>query len=299
MYSDERATLHVVLAKPTQSSEKTIGCGSLYTVRHSEPLLTRLDPLPTVGRFRVDSYTPEQIREDKERAWPQWKKDFRRDCDIAAGSLSADAEINARDLATVTHIEWRTVPLPGKDPIFFSAPTHFTVLNVDTLAPNWGETVQGIRAGLSVDRVRFTVGEHVPLHIRWENLNATVSLGQGECREPLPDLEIQNSERQILKTLSADSLPPMRICNGHGWGPFTIAKGTAQHEFGELTTVSPPILPGPGIYYLVSVWSPHVLDTSEPESNGDLRLSAGRLGDVYATTRSLPVRIEVVPSTNP
>ena len=138
IYSDERATLHVVLAKPAQSSEKAIGCASLYTVRHAERLQTRLDPLPTVGNLRVDSYTPEQIREDKERPWPQWKKDFRRECDVPAGTLSAEAEIAASVLPTVTHIEWRTAPAPGKDPIFFIANTHFTVLDVDTLPPRWG-----------------------------------------------------------------------------------------------------------------------------------------------------------------
>jgi hypothetical protein len=293
VYSDERATLHVVLAKPAQSSEKAVGCASLYTVRHADPLLTRLDPVHPLGNVQVDSYTPEQIREDKERSWPQWKKDFQRECDVAAGTLTADAEIKASDLATVTHIEWRAVPVSGKDPVFFIVPTHFTVLDVDTLAPNWGGAVQGIRAGLSVDHVKFSVGDRVPLHIRWENLNATASLGQGECREPRPELEVQNSKHQVLKTL-----PTEPMCMGHGWGPFGIAQGTAQHGFQELTTVSPPILPGPGIYYLVSVWSPRVLEKYESESTG-FRIGAGRLGKVYATARSLPVRIEVVPGSNP
>jgi hypothetical protein len=305
VYSDERATLHVELAGSAQSREKgkpsgvplRTTCASLYTVRQ-----TRFEPLHTLDSFQGESYTPEQIREDKERAWPQWKRGGRRGCDVLAGTLSADAEIAARDLATVTHIEWRTAPL-GNDPIFFTAATHFTVLDVDTLAPNWGETAQGIRAGLSVDRVKFAVGERVPLHIRWEDSNATVSLGQGECREPLPDVEIQNSEHQVLKTL-----PTYQGCSGHGWGPFSIGKGTAQHEFREFTTKSPasppfvtptpPDLPGPGVYYLVSVWSPRVLDTSETESDG-IRIGAGRLGEVYATARSLPIRVEIVPSTNP
>jgi hypothetical protein len=302
VYSDERATLHVVLARPDQLSEKSTGCASLYTVRYIAPLQTRLDPVHTVGSVRVDSYTPEQIREDKERAWPQWKKDSRRECDIAPGALSADAEIGASELATVTHIEWRTAPAPGKDPIFFDAVTHFTVLDVDTLPPNWGTTVKGIRAGLSVDRVIFTVGERVPLRTRWENLNAAKSLGQGECSGPAPDLEIQNSEHQVLKTL-----PTEAMCMGHGFGPSVLPKGTVRHDFRELTTASPPhlpfvipfppSLPGPGIYYLVSVWSPRVLDISD--TAGGTFASAAGLGEVYGTARSLPVRIEIVPSSNP
>jgi hypothetical protein len=155
-----------------------------------------------------------------------------------------------------------------------------------------------------VDRAKFGVGERVPVHIRWENVNASASLGQRECREPLPDLEIQDSEHQVLKTL-----PTYEMCMGHGWGPFEIVKGSSQHEFRDLTTAPPPvprgvtsipsILPGPGVYYLISIWSPRVLDKSEAKCDGSLRIGAGRVGDVYATVRSLPVRIEVVPSSQP
>lgn len=303
LYSDEHATLHVELAKPTQSSEKEFGCTSLYTVRHAERSLTRLDPLRTLGRTRVDSYTPEQTKEDKERPWPTWKKDFQRDCDIAAGTLTAEAEIPASDLATVTHLEWRTAPVPGKDPRFFTAATHFTVLDLDTLEPNWGENVQGIRAGLSVDRVKFAVGEPVPLHLRWQNVNATTSLGQSECREPRPQLEIQNFQHQVLKKISTEM-----GCFGHGWGPYAIAEGTAQSEFRELPAgtlpssdvfaLIPQPLPGPGVYYLVTVWSPLVLDTSDT-ARKKFPKGSGQLGEVYATARSLPIQIEIVPSTNP
>ena len=108
----------VVVSSLPIGAEMVMG---LYTVRFIAPLQTRLDPLRTVGSFQVDSYTPEQIREDKERVWPGWKKDFHRQCDIGASALSADAEISASDLATVTRIEWLTAPEPGKDPIFFTA----------------------------------------------------------------------------------------------------------------------------------------------------------------------------------
>jgi hypothetical protein len=304
VYDDERATLRVALAEPAHSSAEPVGCASVYTVRYTAPSVTRLDPLPANGRPLVNSYTPEQIREDQERPWPQWKRDFRRRCDIPVGTSSVDAEIGASDLETITHIEWRTAPASGKSPVFFATTTHFVVLDVDVLAPNWGEPVDGIEAGLSVDRAEFTAGEQVPLHIRWENLNASAPLGQGECGEPEPTLEIQDSEHQVLKTI-----PMEARCFGHGWGPFGIAKGAPQRNFREIMTASPPTppfvtpiqpnLPGPGVYYLVSVWSPRVLDLSDAEDKSIPRVGAGRLGSVYATARSLPVRVEVVPSSGP
>jgi hypothetical protein len=303
LYQDEHAILHVELANPTPSSAQAFGCASLYTVRHAEPSLTRLDPLRTEGRSQVASYTPEQIREDKERAWPEWKKDLQRDCDIPAGTLTADAEIPASDLATVTHLEWQTAPVPKKDSIFFTAPTHFTVLDLDTLEPNWGETVQGIRAGLSVDRAKVAVGETVRLHLRWQNVSAAESLGQSECREPRPKLEIQNSRHQVLKTI-----PTAMVCSGHGWGPYVIDQGTAQSEFRQLPAgtlpssnifgLIAPALLGPGVYYLVTVWSPLVLDTSDAARN-KFPKAAGKLRDIYATARSLPVRIEIAPGNQP
>lgn len=300
-YSDEHAILHAKLAIPTQSREKPFGCASLYTVRHVEPSLTRLDPVRTLARTRVDSYTPEQVREDKQRPWPERKTDFQRDCDIPAGVLTADAEIAASDLATVTHLEWRTAPVRGKDPAFFSTPAHFSILDLDTLEPNWGKTVQGIRAGLSVDRAKFAVGETVPLHLRWQNVNATTSLGQSECREPRPKLEIQGSQHQVLKTISTGM-----GCFGHGWGPFAFAPGTVQSEFRQLPAGTAPdvfglirqSLPGPGIYYLVTVWSPRMLDTTDTAKQ-KFNMGAGRLAGIYATARSLPVRIEIAPDSKP
>ena len=79
----------------------------------------------------------------------------------------------------MTHIEWRMAPEPGKKAVFLTTSMHFSVLDVDTLAPNWGEMTEGIHAGLSVDRPSFGPGEQIPLHIRWENVNPSTPLGQG------------------------------------------------------------------------------------------------------------------------
>jgi len=306
VYSDERATLHAEVSGQTTSVAPPAGCANLYTVRQGPSLGTRLDtrldPLPTLDSVKRPSYTPEQMEEDTKRAWPSWKTDLLRRCDMEGGRVTADAEISAADLADVTHIEWRTAAGPGEDPVFVMATTHFRVIDVDTLAPNWGDAVEGIRAGLSIDRASFGMGERVPLHLRWENVNAAMPLAEGECKEPQPGLEIQDSQHNVVRTIPIE-LP----CSGHGWGPFTIQKGKAQRTFIELAIGHPTTprfsdvaadLPGPGVYYLVSVWSPRVLDA--PDS-GDKTLrifSSGRSGKVYATARSRPVRIEVARGNN-
>jgi hypothetical protein len=307
IYSDEHATLHAEIIGHSNSETKPTGCASLYTVRQEPSGGTRLDPLPMLGAVLWNSYTPEQIQEDRERAWPSWKKDFRRRCDIVREQESADADISAEGLANLTHIEWRSAPLPGQAPNFLTAATHFSVLDVDTLAPNWGEPVRGIRAGLSADRTSFKVGELVPLHLRWENADATVPLAAGECGDPKPSLEIQDSEHRVLRTI------PMEPCAfTHGRGPFVIEKGKTARTFFQLKTEPPSVplgitpipadLPAPGVYYLVSVWSPHVLDPFDPVDPAIpewfRKNHAGRFGSLYTTARSLPVRIEIVPSSD-
>ena len=297
VYNDERVTLHVELTDQTEPATQPTGCADVYTVRQGPSMGTRLDPLPTLTSHFVPSFTPEQIQEDQERPWPSWKRDRLRKCNIDAGKTTADAEINAADLASVTHVEWSTPPAPGEKAVFLTSSMHFTVLDVNTLAPNWGRTIEGIHAGLSVDRASFSAGEQVPFHIRWENVNASKPLGQGECGEPEPVLEIQDSQHRLLRTIPMD---PM--CAGHGWGPFAIEKGKQLHNFRELRTgpLSSPLfaLPEPGVYYLVSVWSPRVLESVPNTETEHRRIGGGSLSSIYATARSLPVRIEVVPSSN-
>jgi hypothetical protein len=297
IYSDEYAVLHAELVAPTATAAvaSSAGCASLYSVRHGPSVPTRFEPLGTIGLSSRPSSTPEEIMEDKERG-PSWKANHQRRCIIADGLATADAPISAADLVNLTHLEWRTAPGAGEEPVFLTAATHFSVLDVDTLEPNWGDPAKGIRVGLSIDRERYRVGERVPLHLRWENVNAAMPLAEGECKEPKPDLEIQDSQHNVVRTI-----PNMSMCTGHGWGPFTIQKGKAQRTFIELATAHPteipPFsevrgeLPGPGVYYLVSVWSPRVLESdAEPD---ETRIGSGHVGKVYATARSLPVRIEV------
>jgi hypothetical protein len=308
IYSDEHATLHVELSGQTPSKAQQVGCASLYSVRQAPSIGgTRLDPLRTLASSSGPSYTPEQLKEDKERAWPSWKRDHLRTCAIPAGQTTTDADISAADLADVTHLEWRTASSSGEDPVFVTPTTHFSVLDVDTLAPNWGDPVEGIRAGLSIDRPRFSMGEPIPLHVRWENVSAAMPLAQGECHEPQPALEIQDSRHNAMQTIPIEPL-----CSGHGWGPFNVGIGNPQRTYIEVFTTESPgtprfpfnpfraVLPGPGVYYLVSVWSPRVLDTPATETGRTLGVrSSSRFGKVYATARSQPVRVEVTAGNNP
>ena len=307
IYNDERVTLHVErLGRPNVLA---VGCAELYIVRQGPEIGTRFDPLPTLSEHKAASYTALQLEEDRERAWPEWKRDRLRRCPIDAGAIAADAEIGAAELASVTRIEWRTATAPGKEPRFFSAAAHFTVLDPDTLAPNWGATVNGIRAGLSVDRTTFFVGDKLPLHLRYENVSAAKPLGVTECNAPEPVLELQDAQHKVLHTLPID-----RFCSGHGWGPFAVEQGKRQRLFHEVTTdtvsepypgrTGAPDVPGPGVYYLVTVWSPVVLVVA-PAVPGETATSSraghggDRLGEIYGSARSLPVRIEVLPRGKP
>ena len=303
VYSDEHATLHVgQVTSPTADNSST-NCGSLYVVRQSG-LETRFEPLPTINSISRPSYTPEQMEEDKERPQPYGRTVRMRRCDIADGQTIADGSISAKDLTSVTHVEWRATSGPSQKPLFFATNTHFSVLDVDTLAPNWGDSVKGIQAGLSIDKASFSQDEVVPLHLRWENMNAALPLAQEECGGPNPDLEIQDSNHNVVSTIST----PWG-CMDHGWGPFAVEKGKPLRTFIELLTAHSTKshlvnsvkgeLPGPGVYYLVSVWSPHVLVIPPAEGNANvLNGNSNGIGAVYATARSAPVRVEITPANN-
>jgi hypothetical protein len=163
--------------------------------------------------------------------------------------------------------------------------------------------VEGIHTGLSVDRSTFTIGEWIPLHVRWDNLAATKTLGQGECGEPEPALEIQDAQHHILQTV-----PLQEGCMGHGWGPMKMKQNQEQHRFWQIGTEPGSRVPYgmpeatkltiPGVYYLVTVWSPIVLEPKLPTDNS-MSMAEGHLGAVYATARSMPVKIEISAKAQP
>jgi hypothetical protein len=53
----------------------------------------------------------------------------------------------------------------------------------------------------------------------------------------------------------------------------------------QVSTI-PADLPEPGVYYLVSVWSPRVLDSTKPDRNALSQRAERRLGRAYAATKS-------------
>jgi len=317
IYSDEQVRLHAELSGQTLPPTPPVGCASLYSVRQGPTIGVRFAPLLTQGSTSKRSYTPEQIKEDKQRKWPPspWKTDHLRTCAIPSGRAIADVDISAEDLADVTHIEWRTASPPNDIPTFAMAPTHFNVLDADSLAPNWGGSEGGIRAGLSVDRDHFRLNEQIPVHLRWENVNAAMPLAEGECWIPTA-VEIQGSRHVVVQTILIQWL-----CPGHGRGPIAMPEGKPRRTFFALSTESPAtavfdthpntydpltgttraVLPGAGVYYLVAVWSPHVLEPFDPETNKTPVLPGmgeGQFGKIYATARSLPVRIELAPAND-
>jgi hypothetical protein len=107
---------------------------------------------------------------------------------------------------------------------------------------------------------------------------------------PVLELKIY---RIIAKPFSASSAyhlePPGSACSGMNRGSFT------RH---------PPQNLSSGGFNLPHFALPHNMGFDpSPETAASatvqLNSSRGRIGGVYATARSLPVRVEVVPSTNP
>jgi len=186
-------------------------------------------------------------------------------------------------------------------PVFVTADTQFHILDPDTLPVHWGPRADGIGAGLAIDRASFALGEPIPLHLQWENFAATEAVGVTECGYPQPNLEIQDESHRVLGTVMTDSFG----CMGHGWGPFTVPRGKPQRDSIRLEYgVNGYTLPagrvqisGPGVYYLVLVWSPPIfIDNTGPPNT----ISTGRdtFGKTYATARSEPVRLEILPAKN-
>jgi hypothetical protein len=185
--------------------------------------------------------------------------------------------------------------------VFVSADVHFNVLDPDTLQENWGPQVEGVGAGLSVDRMTFTFGEAIPLHLRWENFSASKKLAVDECGEPEPQLEIQDASHRVLGTADLRG-----FCSGHGWGPFSVEPGKQHRTFaslrftkmGYMDSEGKALITEPGTYYLSAVWSPSALIAKTSGTEVEALNSAYTFGEGYATARSLPVRIEILPSKN-
>ena len=228
---------------------------------------------------------------------------------------SLSAPINSvpqPNLDSLRHIVWRAEDSSTHEAVFVTADTRFNILDPDTLPQNWGPQVDGIGAGLSVDKTTFSFGEEIPLHIRWENFGASKELAVGECGDPQPQVEVQDASHQVLGMLRTDHL---ELCFGHGWGPSSIEHGKPHRNFASLrhvamgytTTGEEVPITQPGVYYLSAVWAPPTLVQKADKNRSELAPGAEpeivpalvyALGEPYATARSLPIRIEILPVKN-
>jgi hypothetical protein len=292
-------------------------CPELYAVYKDSNNGTRFEAiLPDGYSFLVQHATDEpslSISSSSDELPAQFKNYMRlcatannRDTTTVTVPASLKAPLHfvpQPNLDSLRHIEWRGENPSTHEPVFVTADVHFDVVDPDTLPQNWGPQVDGIGAGLSVDKTTFTLGETIPLHIRWENFSASKKLAVNECGEPQPQVEIQDASHRVLGTFT--NYDYLMGCMGHGWGPFSVEPGKPHRNFASLRYskmgyfIDAKPITEPGVYYLTAVWSPSTLVARTGETALISPPGTGyAVGELYATARSLPIRIEIVPRTN-
>lgn len=324
IYADELVQLTLELNSQNDVFSPSKRCPELYAVYRDPSNSTRFEAiLPDGYSFLVHDATeiPSLSVSSSSDELPEQFKDRMRLCATARNlnlttvtvpaSLKAPIHVVPQPtLDSVRHIVWHAENSSTHEPVFVTADVHFDVLDPDILPQNWGPQVEGIGAGLSVDKTKFTFGETIPLHIRWENFSASKKLAVGECGEPQPQVEIQDASHHVLGTLTDYDMG----CMGHGWGPFSVEAGKPHRNFvsfrysqmGYFISSDAKPITEPGVYYLLAVWSPSTLvartgQTVAGTGQNELVLVPGAeytVGERYATARSLPIRIEILPSTN-
>lgn len=312
IYADEFVQLTLELRSPNNVVSPTGRCPELYAVYNDGSGSSRFEAILPDGYsalVRRASDEPNLFISGYSDELPLQFRDYIRVCDTTGkrttttvtlpASLKAPIHVFPQpNLDNMRHIVWRAENSSTHEPVFVTAEVHFDVLDPDTLTGNWGPQVEGIGAGLSVDRMTFTFGESIPLHLRWENFSASKKLAVDECGNPEPQVEIQDALHRVLGTADLRG-----FCRGHGWGPFSVEPGKQHRNFaslsyskmGYLDSEGNAVITGPGTYYLSAVWSPQTL-VAKTNGTGIRTLgSAYTFGEHYATARSLPIRIEILP----
>lgn len=318
IYADELTKLTLELRSPHDVVAPTGRCPELYAVYKDGSGLTRFEAILPDGYGALvlkKTDEPNLFISGYADELPVEFKGYMRLCEVAGKRTTTTVTLPASlkapihffpqpNMDSVRHIVWRAENSSTHEPVFVTADTHFNILDPDTLPQNWGPQVDGIGVGLSVDKTTFTFGETIPLHVRWENFTASKKLAVGECGDPQPQVEIQDASHRVLGMLSTDF---MEFCNSHGWGPFSIEPGRQHRNFASLrytkmgytTSGEKAPITEPGIYYLTAVWSPPTLVAKTGETELEPVPSATYVfGERYATARSLPIRIEILPSMN-
>jgi hypothetical protein len=315
IYADEFVQLTLELKSPQGSVGPTGRCPELYGVYKDSSGSTRFEAILPDGYgalVRNATDKPNLFISGYSDKLPAQFEGYMRVCDTKGkrttttvtlpASLKAPINVVPQpNLDSMRHIVWRAENPNTHEPVFVTADVHFDVLDPDTLPENWGPQVEGIGAGLSVDRMTFTFGESIPLHLRWENFSASKKLAVDECGNPEPQVEIQDASHRVLGTADLRG-----FCSVHGWGPSSVEPGKQHRNFaslrytkiGYMDSLGKAVITGPGTYYLSAVWSPSVLIAKTSGTEVEALDSAYTFGERYATARSLPVRIEILPSKN-
>jgi hypothetical protein len=316
IYADEFTQLTLELRSSHNLVGPTGRCPELYAVYSEGSGSTRFEAILPDGYgalVRNRSDEPSVFISGYSDKLPANLNGYMRVCDTQGKrnttTVTLPASLNAPihvvpqpNLEGLRHIAWRAENVSTHEPTLVTADVHFDVLDPDTLPQNWGTQIAGIGVGLSVDRTTFTFGETIPLHLRWENFSASKKLAVGECGDPQPQVEIQDASHRVLGTTDFVDMG----CNIHGFGPFSVELGKRHRKSASLTSTKmgytasegKAVITGPGTYYVSAVWSPPVLKAK----NGDPVIqglgSEYTFGEHYATARSLPVRIEILPRKN-
>jgi len=310
-YSDEYVKIHLQLTGAAGVGQS--GCPELY-------LLTRRAGSSAGQSYRyadfesVDSDDYRAVGDDKEGYFLNYRHNTlpsrrgdaghpragqKRRCDGAGGVSAAVLSVEANELPEIAYIAGRVRSATNSEPTLTSAATSFAPLDPATLPPNWGARVKGIGAGLSVDKTVFHLGEKIPVHVQWEDFEASSPIGFDECNYFQPVVEVQDAGGQVLGTIAYH----IEDCFGHGAGPFQWKAGQLYRQYVEVATGRDEYrqwgdgdfaIRQPGVYYLTTVWSPPVW--TKVDGLYDVGRNGAELGAVYGTARSAPVQIKILPA---
>jgi len=143
---------------------------------------------------------------------------------------------------------------------------HPSQVPVQRPAQNWGPTVKGVRAGLSIDKTTYLVGEDIALHIVFENVSAADPI-YGEPFRPRTasdnffssaKITVQDEDGPLVPTrgIQVEDLPM-------GGGPLSCPAPylPAEPVRTEKSLHWVRLLPRePGTYKITVTWSPYTKD---------------------------------------
>jgi hypothetical protein len=165
---------------------------------------------------------------------------------------------------------------------------------------DWGPTTNGVRAYLAVDKLIYTIGEDVPLHIAIENLSATQSIYD----EPFRGHSLYYSGRTAsIKIAVQDedgplnprfdiSSPMVELGGGLSVCPSLLLPGKPSSFEGSLRQFG--LLPRkPGTYKITVTWSPYMVDVPACDHGLVAAVAPSPQRKVILSVSSNPVYVQV------